>query len=88
VLILDEPSSALDPTAEFMLGQTLRSLAASCTVLVVTHRPALLEIADRAIVLENGRIIEQGSPRELLLTESALGRHFREFPLSAVSADA
>jgi ABC-type multidrug transport system fused ATPase/permease subunit len=79
VLVLDEPSSSLDPTAEFMLGQTLQSLSKTCTVLVVTHRPALLEIADQAIVLEQGRVIEQGSPRELLLTESALGRHFREY---------
>jgi ATP-binding cassette subfamily B protein len=79
VLVLDEPSSSLDPTAEFMLGRTLQSLSKSCTVLVVTHRPALLEIADQAIVLEKGRVIEQGSPRQLLLTESALGRHFREY---------
>jgi ABC-type multidrug transport system fused ATPase/permease subunit len=78
VLILDEPSSALDPTAEFMLGQTLQALASHCTVLVVTHRPAMLDIADYALVLESGRIVEQGSPRQLLLTESALGRHFRE----------
>jgi ATP-binding cassette subfamily B protein len=78
VLILDEPSSALDPTAEFMLGQTLQALSSHCTVLVVTHRPAMLDIADYALVLESGRIVEQGSPRQLLLTESALGRHFRE----------
>jgi ATP-binding cassette subfamily B protein len=88
VLILDEPSSALDPTAEFMLGETLRSLVSQCTIFVVTHRPALLEIADRAIVLENGQVVEQGSPTQLLLTDSALGRHFREFSLSAVSPDA
>ncbi len=83
VLVLDEPSSALDPTAEFMLGETLRSVAAYCTVFIVTHRPALLEIADRAIVIENGRIVEQGNPRELRLVESALSRHFREPALSA-----
>jgi len=83
VLILDEPSSALDPTAEFMLGETLCSVAANCTVLVVTHRPALLEIADRAIVLENGRVVEQGSPGELRFVESALSRHFRESRVDA-----
>jgi ATP-binding cassette subfamily B protein len=78
VLVLDEPSSALDPTAEFELGETLRSVASKCTVLVVTHRPALLEIADRVIVLDAGRIVEQGRPRDLRLVESALSRHFRE----------
>jgi ATP-binding cassette, subfamily B, bacterial len=86
VLVLDEPSSALDPTAEFLLGQTLRSVASSCTVLVVTHRPALLEIADRAVVLENGRIVEQGHPAELRFVESALNRHFREPTSVAIAA--
>ena len=78
VLILDEPSSALDPTAEFMLGETLRAVSAKCTVFIVTHRPALLDIADRAIVMEEGRVIEEGSPRELRLVESALSKHFRD----------
>lgn len=86
VLVLDEPSSALDPTAEFTLGETLKSVAACCTVFIVTHRPALLEIADRAIVIENGRIVEQGNPRELRLVESALSRHFREPALLAPDA--
>ena len=88
VLILDEPSAALDPTAEFLLSETLLSLKSQCTVLVVTHRPALLEIADQALVLENGRIVEQGSPQELMLTDSALSRHFREFSLSVVLPNA
>jgi len=77
ILILDEPSAALDPTAEFLLGQTLRQLSASCTVLIVTHRPALISIADYVVVLENGRAIEQGDPRGLS-SDSELARHFRE----------
>ena len=78
VLILDEPSAALDPHSEFALGETLRGLSHTCTILVVTHRPALVDIADQVIVLEHGRISESGVPRELLASESALGRHFRD----------
>jgi ATP-binding cassette subfamily B protein len=85
VLVLDEPSSALDPTAEFMLGETLRQVASHCTVFVVTHRPALLGIADRAVVLEDGQIVEQGHPHDLRYVESALSRHFRE-PASLATA--
>lgn len=80
VLILDEPSAALDPSSEFALGETLRGLASSCTILVVTHRPALLQIADQVIVLDKGQAVEAGSPRALSDPDSALARHFREAP--------
>ncbi len=78
ILVLDEPSAALDPHAEFALSETLRKLAAYCTVLIVTHRPALIDIADQVIVLEGGRVVESGRPQQLLATGSALLRHFRE----------
>ncbi len=86
VLVLDEPSSALDPTAEFMLAETLRELANTCTVFVVSHRAGLLDIADRAIVVEGGTIVEQGHPRELRRVESALSRHFRDPALVGTDA--
>ena len=76
VLVLDEPSAALDPDAEFALGETLRKISATCTILVITHRPALVGIADQVIVLEQGRIAESGDPHDLLARESALSRHF------------
>ena len=78
LLLLDEPSAALDPHAEFALGETLRKLSATCTVLIVTHRSALVDIADQVLVLENGQITESGPPQRLLERDSALSRHFRE----------
>jgi ATP-binding cassette, subfamily B, bacterial len=78
ILILDEPSAALDPAAEFALSETLRDLASSCTIVVVTHRPALVDIADQVILLDRGQVAENGSPRELFASDSALSRHFRE----------
>ncbi len=78
VLILDEPSAALDPHSEFDLGETLRKLSSTCTIVIVTHRPALVEIADQVIVLEKGRIAESGDPHHILTANSALSRHFRD----------
>ncbi len=75
VLILDEPSAALDPAAELSLGTTLKELTCRCTVLVITHRPAFLSLADHVIVLEEGLAIEHGHPRDLM-SNSELARHF------------
>jgi ATP-binding cassette, subfamily B, bacterial len=88
VLILDEPSAALDPQAEFALGETLNRLPSNCTVLVITHRPAFLSWADFALFLEDGRIIESGEPRKLLAVDSALSRHFGNESRTAVLAAA
>lgn len=77
ILILDEPSAALDPAAEFALIETLRLLASEYTILIVTHRPAFLECADQVIVLDAGRVAENGSP-DRLIAGSALHRHFRD----------
>lgn len=76
ILVLDEPTAALDPNSEFALGETLRRLSAKYTILIVTHRSALLQFVDQVIVLEDGRVIESGAPH-LLTAESALQRHFR-----------
>jgi ABC-type bacteriocin/lantibiotic exporter with double-glycine peptidase domain len=70
VLILDEPSAALDPNSEFALCETLRDLSSTCTILIVTHRLALVRIADQVILLENGRVAENA--------DAALSHHFRE----------
>ena len=81
LLILDEPSAALDPAAEFQLGETLRRFSRHCTLLIVTHRAALVSIADRAIVLHEGTVAEFGDCQTLLRSDSALSRHFADFAL-------
>ena len=55
VLILDEPSSALDGQTEKMLASGLRAALPESTLLVITHRPALAEIADLIVTIEHGR---------------------------------
>jgi ATP-binding cassette subfamily B protein len=82
VLILDEPTAAIDPAAEAALAATLRKLSSTCTVLVVTHRAALVDIADHVIVMEGGRVVESGAPESL---RSALARHFGERTAAALA---
>lgn len=62
VLVLDEPTSALDPEAVVAVRETLWGLVrAGTTVVVVTHEKAMMEMADPVVVLEAGRVVEQGS---------------------------
>jgi ATP-binding cassette subfamily B protein len=76
VLIMDEPTAALDAASEAAIVRTLSDTLRSRTVLLITHRISLVEIADLAVVLDAGRIIESGSPRELLSRDSPLARQF------------
>ncbi len=66
VVVLDDPLSAVDTLTERRLVARLRPALAGRTVLVATQRLSTVELADRAVVLVDGRIAESGTPRELL----------------------
>ncbi|MQM26292.1 ABC transporter ATP-binding protein [Glycomyces albidus] len=66
ILLLDEATSALDPEAEELVKEALGRLMRGRTTLVVAHRLSTVRQADRIVVLDRGRIAEQGSHRELL----------------------
>ncbi|HEY1332221.1 MAG TPA: ABC transporter ATP-binding protein [Actinomycetota bacterium] len=66
VLILDEATSSLDVPSERAVQRALRTVLADRTALIIAHRVSTVEIADRVLILEEGRIIEDGSPGELL----------------------
>lgn len=66
VLILDEATSALDIPTERMVQRALRSVLAQRTALVIAHRLSTVQIADRVLVIEAGRIAEDGPPGELI----------------------
>ncbi|CAN5402103.1 ABC transporter ATP-binding protein [soil metagenome] len=66
VLILDEATSSLDIPSERMVQRALARVLADRTALVIAHRLSTVEVADRVLVLEHGRIIEDGSPAELI----------------------
>jgi ATP-binding cassette, subfamily B, bacterial IrtB/YbtQ len=66
VLVLDEATAALDPENERIIDRTVAALADRRTLLVIAHRLKTVEAADRILVLDGGRIAEQGTHTELL----------------------
>jgi ATP-binding cassette, subfamily B, bacterial len=72
VLILDEATSSLDVPSERQVQRALRTLLADRTAVIIAHRLSTVEIADRVLVLDQGRIVEDGPPDELV---RATGRY-------------
>ena len=66
LVILDEPTAALDAEAEYHLFQRFQELIAGKTALIISHRFSTVRMADNILVLENGVIIESGSHQELM----------------------
>ncbi|MGZ4571497.1 MAG: ABC transporter ATP-binding protein [Blastococcus sp.] len=66
VLILDEATSSLDVPSERLVQRALRTLLADRTALIIAHRLSTVEFADRVLVMEDGRIVEDGSPADLV----------------------
>ncbi|MET0474839.1 MAG: ABC transporter ATP-binding protein [Mycobacterium sp.] len=67
VLILDEATSSLDIPSERLVQRALATVLADRTAVVIAHRLSTVEVADRVLVLEHGRIVEDGPPEELIL---------------------
>ncbi|HEY9648654.1 MAG TPA: ATP-binding cassette domain-containing protein, partial [Chroococcidiopsis sp.] len=66
LLVFDEPTAALDPKNEHEIYQIFRAIAKGRMTVVVSHRLALAKMADRIIVLEHGKIVEEGSHDQLM----------------------
>ena len=66
ILLLDEATSALDSETEMEIRNELQAMGQGRTVIVIAHRLSTVVDADRIVVLENGRIVEQGRHEELL----------------------
>jgi ATP-binding cassette, subfamily B, bacterial len=66
LLILDEPTAALDPRGEYEIFQQVRGLARGHSVVLVSHRFSSVRAADRILVLDGGRIVEEGSHEQLI----------------------
>jgi ABC-type multidrug transport system fused ATPase/permease subunit len=67
VLILDEATSSLDIPSERLVQRALATVLADRTAVVIAHRLSTVEVADRVLVLEHGRVVEDGPPEELIL---------------------
>lgn len=71
ILLLDEATSAMDTQSERFVQMALDNVMKNRTVIVVAHRLSTIQHADNIVVLENGKIVEQGSHNELLAIEGA-----------------
>jgi ABC-type multidrug transport system fused ATPase/permease subunit len=82
VVVLDEASSSLDAPTERLVQNALRTVLAGRTALIIAHRLSTVGIADRVLVLDEGRVIEDGTPEDLLSADegeyAALHRQWRD----------
>src|ERR1700716_230700 len=82
ILVLDEPTAALDARSEHEVFERFAELTKGKMALLISHRFSTVKMADRILVLENGRIAEQGAHEQLLLNK---GRYAEMFELQAAS---
>lgn len=66
VLLMDEPTSSMDAQSELAFVRQLKEALGSCTLVVVTHRPAVLELVERIVVVDAGRVVMDGPKRQVL----------------------
>jgi ATP-binding cassette subfamily B protein len=71
VLVLDEPTAALDPISERQVIEGYRAIMRGRTTILITHRRELAMAADRVVVLSGSRVVEEGRPDELMLRRTA-----------------
>ncbi len=76
VIILDEPTSALDPQTELDIYNQFNDITRNKTVIFISHRMAAARMADKIIVMKNGRIIEEGNHNELLSKDTDYKRMY------------
>ncbi|MGW0672596.1 ATP-binding cassette domain-containing protein, partial [Streptomyces sp. NPDC002746] len=86
LLVLDEPTANLDPRAEYRIFQRLRDLARDRVVLLVTHRITNVAVADRIVVLDGGRVVQEGTYKALA-EQDGLFKQLLSYQVTSEQAD-
>jgi ATP-binding cassette subfamily C protein LapB len=76
ILLLDEPTGSMDHSSEEEIKAQLRAYAEGKTMMIITHRTSLLELVDRIIVIDSGRIVADGAKAQVVeaLRQGRIGR--------------
>ena len=84
ILLFDEVTSNIDPNSTTKIGEILKDLKHDHTIIMVTHKPEMMEIADRIIVLDKGKVVAKGT-NEDVFNKSDLYRELRNRTFASVS---
>ena len=74
VLILDDATSSVDPTKEHEIRDALAEVMRDRTTIIIAHRPATIALADRVVLIDDGKVAAEGTHRELLATSESYRR--------------
>jgi putative ABC transport system ATP-binding protein len=85
LLVLDEATSAVDPATEVRINRALSELTTGRTVVTIAHRLSTAESADRVLVFDQGRIVQDGSHEELVAEGGIYGRLFESWQRGTTS---
>ena len=80
IYILDEPTSSLDPLAEYEINKLLMEKSKDKTIIIIAHRLSTVVDADRIVLIEYGKILEEGTHKELLIKK---GKYYQMFKTQA-----
>jgi ATP-binding cassette subfamily B protein len=87
ILLLDEATSAVDTVTELQVQTALERLVRGRTTVIVAHRLSTITRADRIVVMAHGRIIEQGTHRELIQQDGHYAMMYRRFVSAEADSD-
>src|SRR6185437_5619174 len=87
IVILDEATSSLDSESEHMIQESIETLMTDRTVIAIAHRLSTLKKMDRIVVIENGKIFEDGTPDELLAKPKGLFKRLWDHQVNGFIVD-